>query len=720
MDSRQTSVPGKEDGRGRPRSPFAKWPVLKEEILRINEKIGHAPTHMELRKAGESKLIRYISMHGGMAEVMHRVGCMPKNRTGKYSLGIWDNFQGEIDGMISKLGHFPTTSEMGLLKRYELIPFIRQHGGINEVRRRMGYPPIRSTEKIPREYPLRAWDNLEKELNAVISGVGHFPTSRELRGMGRRDMEDGISKNGGFIEARRRMGYPVSERRTNASLLGVWENLERELKGVVSKLGHFPTYNEIRLLKRRDISRAFGKHGGINEVRLKMGFPAGSPGRTGEGRKTGEFSLKVWSNLERELAEIISEMGHFPTCQELDALGRGDIVTATRKYHGRINSVRRRMGYVLLVKNDPASSLRVWGNLESELGKIISKIGHFPTNGELRKIGREDVLCAIKDKFGGATVVRQKMGHPLRNKFGKYSLNKWENFEAEMKGVIKRLGYFPMLSELYAIGRGDLMGACRFYGGIRGVRERITGEKRERREMIISPYKIELFNKAKKGDKKAMEEIMQGYFSVVRARLHMPSYAKNRDDLCQEIRIMILQQLREKRDAASFYMGLRSIVQSRIYSIAGRERWRGVKLSQKEVAQLKFIRKTLELLKIAGREPTPDELTEITGISEFEIDRLISRYGRFVSLDAPLPSHSHKSEGNERTYADIIPEVKKAEPEASKLLDEMSKDEREIVSAKLGIGRYKETYKQISERTGLSLSNVKEIFYRVLRYIPYK
>ena len=59
---------------------------------------------------------------------------------------------------------------------------------------------------------------------------------------------------------------------------GYWQdttNLERELKPIIEKLGHFPTQDEIYEEKRYDISSAISRLGGYNKVRMNLNFEMG-------------------------------------------------------------------------------------------------------------------------------------------------------------------------------------------------------------------------------------------------------------------------------------------------------------------------------------------------------------------------------------------------------------------------------------------------------------
>ena len=51
-----------------------------------------------------------------------------------------------------------------------------------------------------------------------------------------------------------------------------WDNLVKELEGIIEELGHFPTESELKDMNRQDIVSAIKYHwGGLISVKEKMG-----------------------------------------------------------------------------------------------------------------------------------------------------------------------------------------------------------------------------------------------------------------------------------------------------------------------------------------------------------------------------------------------------------------------------------------------------------------
>jgi len=127
----------------------------------------------------------------------------------------WPNLEREIGVLIARLGHFPSQKELAKMRRTDVWNAIRRHhGGFTEVRRKMGY-------QLPQKPP--GWwdskDNFEKELRLIIDELGHFPTYRDLRNLGRLDIANAIPKHGGIAQVRKQMGYTKEPKMPLSSVL---------------------------------------------------------------------------------------------------------------------------------------------------------------------------------------------------------------------------------------------------------------------------------------------------------------------------------------------------------------------------------------------------------------------------------------------------------------------------------------------------------------------
>lgn len=123
----------------------------------------------------------------------------------------------------------------------------------------------------------------------------------------------------------------------------------------------------------------------------------------------------------------------------------------------------------------------------------------LPTQKDLKRARRHDLVTAIEDFYGGFTELRKKLGFPYRRR-GEESLTLWPNFVRELCAVMRGLDEIPSEDEakdfpteeerrkglpsdgnLIEIGRADIADAIRsHHGGYVAVQKRL-GFSQERR-----------------------------------------------------------------------------------------------------------------------------------------------------------------------------------------------------------------------------------------------
>ena len=184
----------------------------------------------------------------------------------------------------------------------------------------------------------RDWDNVERELREIIEeNGGDFPTQTILNNIGRKIIAFSIYKyHGGTNSVREKMGYKINIK--SKDYWEDWDNVERELREVIEENGgDFPNNNRLREMSKSSLSSAITKHGGVNVVRERMGYISS---------KKPKGYWQDWSNVEKELREVIEENGgDFPNQTKLSKMGKSSLVVAITK-HGGVNVVRERMGFV--------------------------------------------------------------------------------------------------------------------------------------------------------------------------------------------------------------------------------------------------------------------------------------------------------------------------------------------------------------------------------------
>jgi hypothetical protein len=170
-------------------------------------------------------------------------------------------------------------------------------------------------------------ENTLKELKEIIVQLGHFPTKRELRKIGRRELAKAIKRHHEDINKFRRiLGYEDEISLRHKS--GYWtdETILTELKSIIAKLGNFPSQSEIAELKRYDLHSIIVLRGGYNKFRKLLGY------------ETISYTSPGYWNDEKitdKLKQIALELGHFPLWMELWVMKKNDLIHAIRTHGGR-------------------------------------------------------------------------------------------------------------------------------------------------------------------------------------------------------------------------------------------------------------------------------------------------------------------------------------------------------------------------------------------------
>lgn len=123
-----------------------------------------------------------------------------------------------------------------------------------------------------------------------------------------------------------------------------------------------------------------------------------------------------------------------------------------------------------------------------------------------------------------------------------------------------------------------------------------------------------------------------------------------------------------------------------------------------------------------GRQPSPDELEELTGLEPEKIDRSLMARGQKTSLDAPIATD------NEATGTDMLTsdddrtdkavDKRDMDEELSKILNTVLRPrEVNIVKELYGLGTREHSLEELSEKTGLSRERIRQIKEKSLQKI---
>lgn len=115
-----------------------------------------------------------------------------------------------------------------------------------------------------------------------------------------------------------------------------------------------------------------------------------------------------------------------------------------------------------------------WKNVNEELDIVIKKLGRYPTRTDFERLGKQDLMAAIKRYHGGLTKVREKKGYkPVQKTLGYWK--DWKNLENELIPILEKYGWKYLTdSDLEDLDLSDLIGGInRYHGGIPAVMEKL-------------------------------------------------------------------------------------------------------------------------------------------------------------------------------------------------------------------------------------------------------
>ena len=232
------------------------------------------------------------------------------------------------------------------------------------------------------------------------------------------------------------------------------ETIIEELKKIRAELGHFPTAKKLGVIGRNDLVHAMGEHGGFNKFRTLLK------------EKIIYVDVGFWTDetVIEELKKVRTELGYFPSDSELRAMDRSGLTHAISK-RGGFNKFR-----TLLKEEIIQVDAGFWTDetATEELKKVRTELGHFPSDSELRVIGRGDLANAIS-RYGSMNIFRTLLGEEIT----KVGAGFWtdETITKKLKSVRAELGHFPTQRELVTMGEKGLTHGIFKHGGMNKFRK---------------------------------------------------------------------------------------------------------------------------------------------------------------------------------------------------------------------------------------------------------
>jgi superfamily II DNA or RNA helicase len=382
---------------------------VKSELQRVYDAKGYIPSGRGLEDMGLSTLAGSISKLGVYKEVVRGFGFPYEDK--QTEPGTWsdkEKFKKELALVCGKEGVLPQTQFLRDKKRNDLITVIKkEYGSFFKASQSLGLSY--AGRKPPGYYGELA--NIKKEIRPYCKGenLDILPSHTDLVNAGRKDLTSVISKNfKSNKDATEKLGFVYDGRKPE----GYWDKfstLKNELNDLFDEypeLKKMPTQEFLSKIGRADLNGAIARHGGIHKVAEKLKLKT-------EQSKRGKF--EQITNVIKELKKVIKDtqfnknkkIKTIPNSSFLRDNGYSSLSTAIMTKHGGFEKVANIIGFIYEGPK-PQGYWQKWENVQNELLKIVKDPEKFPTQSELEKLDKKDLLGAIKSNWGGILKVKKK------------------------------------------------------------------------------------------------------------------------------------------------------------------------------------------------------------------------------------------------------------------------------------------------------------------------
>ena len=244
-----------------------------------------------------------------------------------------------------------------------------------------------------------------------------------------------------------------------------------------------------------------------------------------------------------------------------------------------------------------------------------------------------------------------------------------------------------------------------------------------REELLTSEEEVELAQKIRKGDRKALDRLTKANLRfVVSVAKQYQNQGLTLSDLINEGNLGLIraaEKFDETRGFKFISYAVWWIRQSILQAIA--EQSRIVRLPLNQVGSVNKINRILSKFEQENeRKPSVDEIAERTDIPEEKVGEAMMVSGRHVSVDAPFV------DGEENSLLDVLVNdnapmadkqllLESLRTEIASLLQSLTDRERKVVRAFYGIGEPELTLEEIGNKYGLTRERVRQIKEKAIR-----
>ena len=242
-------------------------------------------------------------------------------------------------------------------------------------------------------------------------------------------------------------------------------------------------------------------------------------------------------------------------------------------------------------------------------------------------------------------------------------------------------------------------------------------------DMISVEEEVELAQRIRKGDRKALERLTRANLRfVVSVAKQYQNQGLSLPDLINEGNLGLIkaaEKFDETRGFKFISYAVWWIRQSILQAIA--EQSRIVRLPLNQVGSVNKINSMLSKFEQENeRRPSIEEISQETNLPEEKVDEAMSANTRHVSVDAPF------SEGDEGSLLDVLINesspmadrqlvVESLQAEIKQALRILNERERNVVEAFFGIDGPEMTLEEIGEKYGLTRERVRQIKEKAIR-----
>lgn len=246
-----------------------------------------------------------------------------------------------------------------------------------------------------------------------------------------------------------------------------------------------------------------------------------------------------------------------------------------------------------------------------------------------------------------------------------------------------------------------------------------------REEMVSVDEEVELAQRIRRGDKKALEKLTRANLRfVVSVAKQYQNQGLSLPDLINEGNLGLIkaaQKFDETRGFKFISYAVWWIRQSILQAIA--EQSRLIRLPLNQVGSVNKVRRAATRFEqVHERKPSVDEIAASTDLPEEKVEDAIKVNTHHVSMDAPLPG------GDDSKIIDVLPNhdspstdhelvMESLREEIGRALTILSDRERNVITAFFGIGRPEMTLEEIGDKYGLTRERVRQIKEKAIRHL---